>query len=281
MTVTLPTTKTKPTTDLAKQSILLYGVPKLGKSSFASQFPEAMFFECEPGLNHLEVFQGADLLVGSVLGSLQVAGQGRSQLQDASDRHGRQRIQDVFGLCLCQAWHRVRRGHGPRQGWALVKNEWHRVLTRLASLPYGLILISHAVDKTIETRTGEYTKTTPSLPDRARNVVLGLVDIILYGDSVSRKDAAGHLVVERVLRTKPHPTYTKLAIALAACPKCCRWTMPRSIRHSAAPLRIQPRRALRPAKALLRHLPLRAAPQQERLLSNERLRRIRNHQPIG
>ncbi len=36
MTVTLPTTKTKPTTDLAKQSILLYGVPKLGKSSFAS-----------------------------------------------------------------------------------------------------------------------------------------------------------------------------------------------------------------------------------------------------
>ncbi len=72
---------------------------------------------------------------------------------------------------------------------------------------YGLILISHAIDKTIETRTGEYTKTTPSLPDRARNVVLGLVDIILYGDSVSRKDQAGNIVVERVLRTKPHPTY--------------------------------------------------------------------------
>jgi hypothetical protein len=36
---------------------------------------------------------------------------------------------------------------------------------------------------------------------------LGLVDIILYGDSVSRKDAAGNLVVDRVLRTKPHPTY--------------------------------------------------------------------------
>lgn len=80
-------------------------------------------------------------------------------------------------------------GHG--KGWALVKNEWHRVLTRLASLPYGLILISHAVDKTIETRTGEYTKTQPSLPDRARNVVLGLVDIILYGDSIAKKDAAG------------------------------------------------------------------------------------------
>ena len=30
---------------------------------------------------------------------------------------------------------------------------------------------------------------------------------ILYGDSVSRKDAGGNLVVDRVLRTKPHPTY--------------------------------------------------------------------------
>ena len=95
--------------------------------------------------------------------------------------------------------------HG--KGWSLVKNEWHRVLTRLASLPYGLILISHAQDKTIETRTGEYTKTQPSLPDRARNVVLGLVDMILYCDAVPRKDANGVVTIERVMRTKPHPTY--------------------------------------------------------------------------
>ena len=95
--------------------------------------------------------------------------------------------------------------HG--KGWALVKNEWHRVLTRLASLPYGLILISHAVDKTVETRTGEFTKTQPSLPDRARNVVLGLVDIILFAETVARKDADGNIVINRVLRTKPHPTY--------------------------------------------------------------------------
>jgi hypothetical protein len=74
-------------------------------------------------------------------------------------------------------------------------------------LPYGLILISHAVDKTIETRTGEFTKTQPSLPDRARNVVLGLVDIILFAETVARKDTEGNIVIDRVLRTKPHPTY--------------------------------------------------------------------------
>ncbi len=50
-------------------------------------------------------------------------------------------------------------------------------------------------------------KTQPSLPDRARNVVLGLVDIILYGDSIAKKDADGNITIERVVRTKPHPTY--------------------------------------------------------------------------
>jgi hypothetical protein len=33
------------------------------------------------------------------------------------------------------------------------------------------------------------------------------VDIILFGDSVAKKDAAGNVTIERVLRTKPHPTY--------------------------------------------------------------------------
>jgi predicted RNA-binding Zn-ribbon protein involved in translation (DUF1610 family) len=73
---------------------------------------------------------------------------------------------------------------------------------------------------------------------------------------------------------------TRLATVRVVCPRCCHWITPPSIQHSVAPLRIHPHRALRPAKALLRLLPIRAAPQQERLLSNERLRRIRNHRPI-
>jgi hypothetical protein len=207
MTLTLPTTKTKPTSDLSKQSILLYGVPKLGKSSFASEFPEAMFFECEPGLGHLEVFKVPTYKWEDFLEACKLIAKGdhpfKTLVIDTVD--------NAFKMCsdhVC-AKHGIEyegdMSHG--KGWALVKNEWHRVLTRLASLPYGLILISHAVDKTIETRTGEYTKSIPSLPDRARNVVLGLVDMILYGDSIARKDAAGNLITERVLRTKPHPTY--------------------------------------------------------------------------
>lgn len=207
MTVALPTEASKPVTELGKQTILLYGSPKLGKSSFASKAPGSLFFECEPGLNHLEVFKVPTYSWDAFLEACKLVAKGDHKFKTIVI----DTVDNAFKMCsdyVCSK-HGIEyegdMGHG--KGWALVKNEWHRVLTRLASLPYGLILISHAVDKTIETRTGEYTKTQPSLPDRARNVVLGLVDIILYGDSVAKKDATGNVTIERVVRTKPHPTY--------------------------------------------------------------------------
>lgn len=207
MSIALPTEATKPVTELGKQTILLYGSPKLGKSSFASKAPGSLFFECEPGLNHLEVFKVPTYSWEAFLEACKLVAKGDHNFKTIVI----DTIDNAFKMCsdyVC-AKHGIEyegdMGHG--KGWALVKNEWHRVLTRLASLPYGLIMISHAIDKTIETRTGEYTKTTPSLPDRARNVVLGLVDIILFGDSIAKKDAAGNVTIERVVRTKPHPTY--------------------------------------------------------------------------
>ena len=161
----------------------------------------------EPGLNHLEVFKVPTYKWEDFLEACKLIAKGDHNFKTLVI----DTVDNAFKMCsdyVCSKHgidYEGDLGHG--KGWALVKNEWHRVLTRLASLPYGLILISHALDKTIETRTGEYTKTQPSLPDRARNVVLGLVDIILYGDSVSRKDAAGNVIIDRVLRTKPHPTY--------------------------------------------------------------------------
>ncbi len=207
MTLTLPTEKAKPVTDLGKQTILIYAKPKLGKSTFASKAPNAIFFECEPGLNHLEVFKVPTYKWEDFLEACKLVAKGDHPFKTIVI----DTVDNAFKACsefIC-----ARNGveyeadlpHG--RGWGLAKNEWHRVLTRLASLPYGLVLISHAQDKTIETRTGQYTITQPSLPDRARNVVLGLVDIILFGDSIPKKDAAGNVTIERILRTKPHPTY--------------------------------------------------------------------------
>ncbi len=81
MTLTLPTGRTKPTMELGKQSILLYAPPKLGKEQLCCKFPGGDLFECEPGLNHLEVFK-VHLLVGGVSGSCKLIAKG--------DHHSRQ-----------------------------------------------------------------------------------------------------------------------------------------------------------------------------------------------
>jgi hypothetical protein len=207
MPLALPTTPTKPSADLSTKTTLIYGPPKIGKSSFASRFPNALFLECEPGLNELEVFKVQTYNWPDFLAACKLVAAGDHDFKtiviDTADNAFKYCSEFVCGKHSVE--YEGDLGHG--KGWALVKNEWHRVLTRLASLPGGLVLISHAVDKTVETRTGEYTKTQPSLPDRARHVVLGLVDMILYCDTTTRKDAEGNPMVERIIRTKPHPTY--------------------------------------------------------------------------
>ena len=55
-------------------------------------------------------------------------------------------------------------GYG--KSWALINNEFHRVHTKLAFLPYGLFLVSHSVEREIETRTGKYTRIVRTLPDK-------------------------------------------------------------------------------------------------------------------
>jgi hypothetical protein len=82
-----------------------------------------------------------------------------------------------------------------------------RVLNKLAFMPYGVFLISHSQNVEIETRTGKYTKTVPTLPEKARKIVLGLVDMVLYCDIETSAGPDGKLAARRVMRTKPSMYY--------------------------------------------------------------------------
>ena len=207
MPVALPTARAKPSTDFATKSILVYGPPKIGKSTLASRFPDALFLECEPGLNELEVFKVPTYTWPDFLDACKLVAGGNHKFKTIVI----DTVDNAFKYCSdhVNAQHNIEyEGDLPHgKGWSFVKNEWHRVLTKLASLPYGLVLISHAVDREVETRTGTFTRTVPSLPDRARGVVLGLVDIILFCDATATKDKDGNVTTQRIVRTKPHPAY--------------------------------------------------------------------------
>lgn len=52
----LPTEKKQPKQKLEDYSILLYGQPKIGKSTFCSQMDMPLFLATEPGLEALSVW---------------------------------------------------------------------------------------------------------------------------------------------------------------------------------------------------------------------------------
>lgn len=178
-------------------------------STFASKFPDALFLATERGLNSLEVYNE---MVTSWTGF-------KSSLDEiAAGKHSFKTIiidtvDNLFRLCsedVCKKLKVTHESDVPYgKGFGMVNSEFHRALHKLSLLPYGLVLISHSKEKEVETRTGKIKKIIPTLPDAARNIVLALVDMILYAETVPIKDKEGKKIVgtKRVLRTKPNSLF--------------------------------------------------------------------------
>jgi len=203
----LPTSKTPPKQDLADLSVLVYGRPKAGKSSFCSHADGALFLATEAGLNHLETYQVPIASWNDLLDACAEIAKGehdfRTIILDTVD--------NAYRFCseyICQKHHIDHESDlGYGKGYSLVINEFTRVLTKLSLLPYGFYLVSHAQDIEIETRSGKHIRTVPTLPEKARKVVLGLVDMILFVDFEPYTDEEGEAQNRRVIRTKPSTTY--------------------------------------------------------------------------
>lgn len=199
----LPTSKTPPRTSLSDLTVLIWGKQKIGKSTFCSQSDGALFLATEAGLNSLDVYQTPIHSWDELLEICTVIAAGnhsfRTIIIDTVDNAYRFCTQYI--LAKYKIDHESDLGYG--KGWALINNEFYRVLNKLSLLPYGLFLTSHAQEKEIETRTGKYTKMMPTLPDKARKIVLGMVDIILYADLEEEKDKPER----RVIYTTPSKYY--------------------------------------------------------------------------
>ena len=199
--ITIPKEKTTVAVSLADQVTTIYGAPKIGKSTFASQYPNALFAATEPGLNHLEVYQ----VPVKCWNDFRVLGKA---LEDGP-LHVETLVVDTVDIlylhCLAAVCAKAEVQHPSDlsygKGFSLVNNEFRRVLARIGTMrtakggKMGLVLISHAKEIEVDTRTGKQTRWSPTLPPSARNIVEGMSDLLLFADV----DGTG----ERVLRTKP------------------------------------------------------------------------------
>jgi len=194
----LPTTLSSRVYDLDKQIILIYGRPKIGKSTLCSKFDKALFIATEPGLNHLEVYKKPVTSWEEFMEVCKEIGQNQHDFKTI--------IIDTIDnlIALLQTYMEKTLEvdyigdipHG--KGWSLITKELARVLNKMSMLPYGLVLVSHAKQEEIETKTKKYNRYTIDIGGKNQGTILKLMDIILFMDSEMK---GGEEV--GVVRTKP------------------------------------------------------------------------------
>lgn len=201
MTLELPSEKQAPTLTPEHMKALLFGPPKVGKTTFVAELDpdNTLFLACEPGVGALEVYTvpitswtefrevGAELV--------KQPGRFKTLAIDTVD--------ELYRMCsdhVC-AEHGVKHPSDLEygKGWSLVSDEWRLRVGKLAGLGLGVWFISHAKETEVPVRVGKVTKTVPTMAGQARSHVLGFCDFIFLAAFEGGDEEEGR----RVLYTAP------------------------------------------------------------------------------
>lgn len=205
----MPISKPPVVNDLARKTILLWGPPKIGKSCLASQFPDAVFIATERGLDDLEATRWmANDERYVVNGWEEICLATREVIESGAKTIVLDTADNAYFMCeshICNKYGVDYRTDGTLaygKGTALINNEFRRYLLKTVSVGVGVILVSHATVEELEDRK----MAIPTLPDKIRPMLMGMMDMILYM-TVQSIMIAGTPTVQRIIHTKPSPHY--------------------------------------------------------------------------
>lgn len=195
--------KTQVSNGLANQTILLYGMAKVGKTTTANQFPKALFLATEAGHSHLECDRINCNSWNKFLEACALVAKGEHEYQTI--------IIDTIDNLVDYCTESVCKENGisyPSElamgrGWALVTSELKRAMMKLASLPYTLVMISHSTREIIETSSGKkYDRWTISVSGKNKQIFLNMSDLILFIDFRREGEET-----KRIIKTRPSPSW--------------------------------------------------------------------------
>ena len=185
--------------DLRGYSVFFYGEPKSGKTSTAAKFEKNLLLAFEKGYNAIPGIMAQPINnwaeFKKVLRQLKIP-----EAREAFSTITIDTCDIAYDYCtkyICDNALRSDGGYGVDsisdipfgKGYGLVSKEFDECLRSIVMMDYGLVLISHATDKTFKDENGnEYNKIVPTLDKRANNVVARMADIIGYSRIVTDKD---------------------------------------------------------------------------------------------
>lgn len=183
--------------DLRGYSVLFYGEPKSGKTTISSRFPGALVLAFEKGYSAIP---------GIMAKPMNSWGDFKKTLTELKDPEVKNVFQTVvidtadiaYGLCekyICSRESDAKNTYEQisdlpfGKGYKLAQQEFDEGLRKILQMDYGLILISHAVDKTFKDEAGvEYNQIIPTLDNKARLVCERTCDIIGYSRQVQTEE---------------------------------------------------------------------------------------------
>lgn len=199
-TFELPTEQTWPSEDIREYSLLLYGPPGIGKTTFFASFPQALFLLTEPGKP-----SGAYIFNESAGGvtdwsvmeaAVKLLEKDKSRFKNVVI----DTLDEAYEMCqrfVCKAAG-VEHPHDANdygKTWDAVTRAFKNMFARIRRTGRGLYLTSHAKEGVVQPATGkEYTKIGPSVTGKAGAKVIALLDFVFYADYYSVNGKTRRLV---------------------------------------------------------------------------------------
>ncbi len=181
--------------NLKGKFLLIYGAPKVGKTTLLSKLPKSLILAFEPGANALNnahvqpIKKWTDFKV--VLKQLH-----NPAVQEKFHFIGIDTADSAWDMCekyVCaqndvKAISDIPWG----KGYSECQKEFSQAFFDLAILQYGICFISHESEKRFKDEQGEeYVQLVPALPTRPYDIVNKLVDIISYIRTIPNPEGEG------------------------------------------------------------------------------------------
>lgn len=202
--VKLPTEPISGTVGIEDLRMLLYGPPKVGKSTLCSGFDKVLFLATEKGY---EALKGVYVLQ---IRSWEDFKKAASKLYKGGHDFKTIAIDTIdilISLCAEYVCNDLNLDHISDADWGkgydMFKKEFEREINKLFMGDLSIILVSHTKTMDMSSRGGSYTKTVTTMPNYARRVIIPKVSVIGMMRVETTRVAKGKYKTRRILSFQP------------------------------------------------------------------------------